>query len=553
MATAVATPTMPGCLGWGPEAVAGGAVQADGTGLGAAFPQEYMLPPGGSEMHGALDEYGQPACQPCAWFYKESGCLNAAPCKYCHLCPQGELKNRKKKKIARLRSEENVVQAVGNSREDFEEPAYVRVPAMDLRRSKTAPPTLEHQAEEEDATPMGLDTGLLLPPGLDAHMQPVLDPSLGPLFSSWGVAPWALDPAATFGYDPQLGFPMAFPPAPVGPRELGPPMASPAAGLLLPPPPEEPPALLDCGGSTPLHPPPPPPEQSPHGALAHVVDSQSQVAVWGTSPDDSLAADLQMACNLLPADLQAEIQLDPPALSMSGSLWEDSIFHSGQGHGRPAEVEPPTLEASAPEPPELERTTTQTAVRTEEGEDGTFCVSWTVDARKLKASDKVAVSPAFQVPTAPGNFRMMLLPKVVDDRKGGASFKRAKGKGLVQVKCEENLEDPRGGTVALRLSVRSGGPEAESPERQEPPRGPITHDFAEKGIFGLPRGQEEWDFGKIVNGSQTFVVCLDVLPPCLLDTAVEAPLGPPPGLGRDAWGPLVARAAGGTEDDWLLA
>lgn len=60
----------------------------------------------GSELHGTLGEDGQPACQPCAWFYKESGCLNAAGCRYCHVCPQGELKNRKKQKIARLRQQE---------------------------------------------------------------------------------------------------------------------------------------------------------------------------------------------------------------------------------------------------------------------------------------------------------------------------------------------------------------------------------------------------------------------------------------------------------------
>lgn len=60
----------------------------------------------GSNAHGKLNADGQPTCQPCAWFYKESGCLNAASCRYCHMCPQGELKNRKKEKVARLRSEE---------------------------------------------------------------------------------------------------------------------------------------------------------------------------------------------------------------------------------------------------------------------------------------------------------------------------------------------------------------------------------------------------------------------------------------------------------------
>lgn len=60
----------------------------------------------GSQLHGVIGADGQPACQPCAWFYKESGCHNGQGCRYCHLCPQGELKNRKKQKIQRLRAQD---------------------------------------------------------------------------------------------------------------------------------------------------------------------------------------------------------------------------------------------------------------------------------------------------------------------------------------------------------------------------------------------------------------------------------------------------------------
>lgn len=71
----------------------------------------------GSNVHGTVLPDGQPACQPCAWFYKESGCLNSAACRYCHLCPQGELKSRKKLKIARLRASDAaaVAAAAGDS------------------------------------------------------------------------------------------------------------------------------------------------------------------------------------------------------------------------------------------------------------------------------------------------------------------------------------------------------------------------------------------------------------------------------------------------------
>jgi len=38
-------------------------------------------------------------CRPCAWFHKDaSGCRNGTSCRYCHLCPPGELKRRKRDK-----------------------------------------------------------------------------------------------------------------------------------------------------------------------------------------------------------------------------------------------------------------------------------------------------------------------------------------------------------------------------------------------------------------------------------------------------------------------
>lgn len=77
----------------------------ESAGLGYSMPAPVALhiPSMGSQLHGTFGADGQPACKPCAWFYKEGSCLNASACGYCHLCPQGELKNRKKAKIATLR------------------------------------------------------------------------------------------------------------------------------------------------------------------------------------------------------------------------------------------------------------------------------------------------------------------------------------------------------------------------------------------------------------------------------------------------------------------
>lgn len=53
----------------------------------------------GSSLHGT----GK--CQPCAWFWKKGrGCQDGINCDHCHLCPEGELKARKKSKIIALRS-----------------------------------------------------------------------------------------------------------------------------------------------------------------------------------------------------------------------------------------------------------------------------------------------------------------------------------------------------------------------------------------------------------------------------------------------------------------
>lgn len=37
-------------------------------------------------------------CHPCAWYWKPVGCQSAAECTFCHLCPDGVLKARKKAK-----------------------------------------------------------------------------------------------------------------------------------------------------------------------------------------------------------------------------------------------------------------------------------------------------------------------------------------------------------------------------------------------------------------------------------------------------------------------
>jgi len=136
-------------------------------------------------------------------------------------------------------------------------------------------------------------------------------------------------------------------------------------------------------------------------------------------------------------------------------------------------------------------------------------IRWTVDARKLKSSDREAVSPSFEVSCGgPVSFKMVLKPKVMDSNKGGACFKKSRNKGYVELRCVTDLDNA---TLNFRpaLTFRF---QVASEKRSEPFRGPVRHNFAERAIRGLPEGQDEWDFGKVVDrDSNTFCIVLELL------------------------------------------
>lgn len=45
-------------------------------------------------------------CRPCAYFYKDETCRWGGQCAFCHLCPKGEIKVRKKEKVKALRAKD---------------------------------------------------------------------------------------------------------------------------------------------------------------------------------------------------------------------------------------------------------------------------------------------------------------------------------------------------------------------------------------------------------------------------------------------------------------
>lgn len=55
-------------------------------------------------------------CSPCAWFWKRRGCFLGSACDYCHQCPAGELKRRKKNKLALMHVSTPLQAVADNSR-----------------------------------------------------------------------------------------------------------------------------------------------------------------------------------------------------------------------------------------------------------------------------------------------------------------------------------------------------------------------------------------------------------------------------------------------------
>jgi len=160
----------------------------------------------------------------------------------------------------------------------------------------------------------------------------------------------------------------------------------------------------------------------------------------------------------------------------------------------------------------------QTLVQAEGSERGSVTVIWTVDARKLKSSDKIVVSPPFEVASVSRRFKMMLCPRSISEKKGGACFKNAKGRGFVQLKSETGETAEGLGLVTINISVGAGRADS---AWQTPLKDPVHHDFDECGVCSLEAKSEatlpestekdDWNFLQAVDvASQTFAVRLEL-------------------------------------------
>eukprot|EP00928_Gymnodinium_smaydae_P026775 TRINITY_DN20921_c0_g1_i1.p2 TRINITY_DN20921_c0_g1~~TRINITY_DN20921_c0_g1_i1.p2 ORF type:complete len:521 (-),score=110.81 TRINITY_DN20921_c0_g1_i1:2027-3532(-) len=184
-------------------------------------------------------------------------------------------------------------------------------------------------------------------------------------------------------------------------------------------------------------------------------------------------------------------------------------FTRWPGGNAAAEDDAVVIDDTPAAPPERDPSKKNVLQRAFSVSSSIYRVRWTVDSRKLKSKDTEAVSPPFELAfDKPADFKLLLRPRITSDAKGGACFKAARGRGTVELRCLDSVDPSSNPTVTFRVSIGSPA----DPAKQQPPRGPVLHDFAQRSICGLPKGQDEWNFGQVVDKvSQTFVVCLEVL------------------------------------------
>jgi hypothetical protein len=138
---------------------------------------------------------------------------------------------------------------------------------------------------------------------------------------------------------------------------------------------------------------------------------------------------------------------------------------------------------------------------------GAYHVSWTIDARRLKSSDREAVSPSFDLSFGQSvPFRIVLHPRCQHDGKGGCCFKKSGGKGRVDLRCLASVQGLPSPEVTFRISV--GVPGTRGFQR---PRDPVTHNFADRPLGGLPEGKDVWDFSRATQKpAKTFQVTIEI-------------------------------------------
>jgi len=149
------------------------------------------------------------------------------------------------------------------------------------------------------------------------------------------------------------------------------------------------------------------------------------------------------------------------------------------------DIPPPLTEAKveSPLPRGLSRTICPNS--------GAHTIQWTIEARKLKSSDRQIVSPAFELMGKPIPFKLMVFPVSSTEFTGGSSFRNAGGKGFIQLKCDGTSKDMTAFPLDVSFFIHS-------PERW---RGPVKNDFFEKPMCGLEKNVSSWNLKEAVTGA----------------------------------------------------
>eukprot|EP00929_Paragymnodinium_shiwhaense_P037220 TRINITY_DN19870_c0_g1_i1.p1 TRINITY_DN19870_c0_g1~~TRINITY_DN19870_c0_g1_i1.p1 ORF type:complete len:595 (+),score=135.17 TRINITY_DN19870_c0_g1_i1:69-1853(+) len=219
-----------------------------------------------------------------------------------------------------------------------------------------------------------------------------------------------------------------------------------------------------------------------------------------------------------------EVQRLPPAM-MSGMPRGPPTLPPGISGSMPFAppptyyAPPPVEEAELPPPPageaDVEELSSEAAptmpnsVSVETTDSGKVRVFWALASSKLDSLDKQAVSPSFELDLAGDEgkqpFKLIVHPTPKNDGRRGAGFRKSKGKGWIELKCEAPRKSGSQGIV-FRFAVGRD-------EVRQPTRGVVFHDFAEMGsVCGLPKGQDQWDFRAAVDDHRTFLIILEVMP-----------------------------------------
>mmetsp|Transcript_14459 Transcript_14459/g.36183 ORF Transcript_14459/g.36183 Transcript_14459/m.36183 type:complete len:1211 (-) Transcript_14459:1428-5060(-) len=197
---------------------------------------------------------------------------------------------------------------------------------------------------------------------------------------------------------------------------------------------------------------------------------------------------------------------------------EEDNSHSGEPASTSSaarSVAAAILDPNAPKPSEIPHSIPATphSLATQKSQtSGAQRITWNVEAKRLKSTDKLCVSPSFSFHVADDvKYRIVLYPLEANSyNKGQGNFRSSKGRGKIVLKCdtavadlrEKQEEDAKAAgkepadkvdlaqfNMAFRFLI--GGPKGRSKFSR-----PVTNDFADLGTSGLSKDEESWDLVK---------------------------------------------------------